>query len=120
GVIRWSGNIFMKVNSRRHKQFGLPASGSIVAKPGWRPTIRSHLICLVLACVVPVWLIAGFLVYHAYDSKRALVTRHVLETARALSMSVDRELAIAQAALQTLSTSPVFAAGDLAGMHNQA
>jgi PAS domain S-box-containing protein len=84
-----------------------------------RPTIHSHLIRLVLACVIPVWLIAGFLVYHAYSSKRAVIKEHMLETARALTMSVDRELAIAQAALQTLSTSPVFDSGDSAGMHNQ-
>lgn len=87
---------------------------------GCLSTIRSHLTSLVLACVLPVWLIAGFLVYYAYASKRALVTEHMLETTRALSMSVDQELATIQAALQALATSPAFDTGDVTAIHNQA
>ena len=108
----------MKTNFFRHTPFEIPEL--IATHHGRQPAIRSHLVRLVLACVLPVWLIAGFLVYHAYNSKRAVVTEHMLETARALSMSVDRELTIAQAALQALSTSPVFNSGDIAGMHKQA
>jgi hypothetical protein len=102
------------MESEHHTQGDKPV------RHGRLPAIRSHLTSLVLACVLPVWLIAGFLVYYAYESKRALVTGHMLDTAHALSMSVDQELANGQSALQALATSPTFISGDLAGIHRQA
>jgi hypothetical protein len=105
---------------RQQKTRDIPAEEAGASQSGRRATIRSHLRRLVLVCVLPVWLISGFLVYYAYDSKRAQETGHMLGTARALSMSVDRELASIQAALQALATSPVFGSGDLAGIHSQA
>ena len=83
-------------------------------------TIRSQLTCLVVACVLPVWLIAGFLVFNAYTSKRNQVNRAMLETARSMTMAVDRELASVQAALLALATSPSFGKGDFADVHRQA
>lgn len=82
-------------------------------------TIRFQLTCLVIASVVPVWLVAGFLVFHAYTAKRNQIDRNALETARVMSMAVDRELSSVQAALQALATSPAFAAGDFAAVHRQ-
>jgi PAS domain S-box-containing protein len=82
-------------------------------------TIRSRLTCLVLAAVLPVWLVSGFLVFHAYSVKRDHVNRNMLETARSLTMVVDRELASVQAALLALATSPTFASGDFSGVHRQ-
>jgi C4-dicarboxylate-specific signal transduction histidine kinase len=90
------------------------------SQSGRQLTIRFQLACLVIACVLPVWLAAGFLVRHIYLSNRSHVTSHMLEAARALSMTVDRELASIQAALQVLATSPAFASGDLAAVHRQA
>jgi hypothetical protein len=57
-----------------------------------RGSIRLWLTSLVVACVLPVWIAAGFLVYHNYQSKRALTEQRMLETARALTMVVDQEL----------------------------
>lgn len=85
-----------------------------------RRTIRFRLACLVLACVLPVWLAAGFLVYYSYQHKRRALQETVLETARALSLVVDRELANMQASLTALATSPSLATGDLAAFHRQA
>lgn len=82
-------------------------------------SINFNLVCLVAACVIPVWLIAGILIHHSYRAMRAQVTENMLEVARFLSMNVDRELASIQAALTGLATSPCFAAGDLAGIHRQ-
>ena len=93
------------------------ASGSLAGNS--RLTIRVRLACLVLACVVPVWLAAGFLVYYSYQSKRALVEHHMQDTARALALVVDRELASMQASLHVLSTSPSIASGNLADLHRQ-
>jgi C4-dicarboxylate-specific signal transduction histidine kinase len=83
-------------------------------------TIRSQLAILVVACVLPVWLVAGFLVVHAYSDKRNQINRNMLETARAMTMVVDRELSSVQAALQALATSPAFANGNFAVVHRQA
>lgn len=86
----------------------------------WRRTIRFRLAVLVLACVLPVWLAAGSILYFAYQDKRQTIERRTLETARALSLAVDRELASVQAALGALATSPSLASGDFAAFHGQA
>ena len=83
-------------------------------------TLRFRLACLVLACILPVWIAAGFVVYHAYQQKRSVMERGVLETSRALSMVVDRELAGMQAEVTALATSPALTAGDFAEFHRQA
>jgi hypothetical protein len=82
-------------------------------------TIRFRLACLVLACVLPVWLAAGLLVYYSYQGKRALMDRHMQDTARALALVVDGELASMHASLHVLATSPSLASGDMAAFHNQ-
>ncbi|NVN91017.1 MAG: PAS domain S-box protein [Desulfuromonadales bacterium] len=89
-------------------------------KPGRTRTIRYHLICLVAVCVIPVWIVAGILVYQSYQTKYAQLTNAMLDAARSLSMNVDRDLASVQAALTAFAVSPSFAAGDLAEIHRQA
>ena len=83
-------------------------------------SIRYQLTCLVLVAVLPVWLVSGFLVFHAYSAKRDQVNRTMLDTARSLTMVVDREVTGVQAALLALATSPTFAAGDFGSVHRQA
>ncbi len=85
-----------------------------------RDSIRFRLASLVIACVLPVWIAAGFLVYHNYQSRRALTEQRMLETARALTMVVDRELANMQASLSVLATSPSLVSGDLPAFYRQA
>jgi two-component system cell cycle sensor histidine kinase/response regulator CckA len=74
----------------------------------------------VIACVLPVWIAAGFLVYYNYQSRRVLTEQRMLETARALTMVVDRELANMQASLSALSTTPSLVSGDLSAFYRQA
>ena len=69
--------------------------------------------------MLPVWLAAGFLVYYSYQNKRALVEHHMQDTARALALVVDRDLASMQASLHVLATSPSLASGNLADLHRQ-
>jgi signal transduction histidine kinase len=85
-----------------------------------RPSVRVRLAGLVAACVLPLWLVAGYLVFTSYRIKLDLVERHMLETARALSQVVDRDQAAIQAALEALRTSPSLASDDLAAFHAQA
>ncbi|MCM0083177.1 ATP-binding protein [Geomonas sp. Red32] len=72
-----------------------------------------------LAAVLPVWLVSGWLVFHAYSVKRAQIGATMLDSARTLASVVDRDLATVQAALLALSTSPAFATGDLKSIHDQ-
>ena len=85
-----------------------------------RGSIRGRLASLVVASVLPVWIAAGFLIYYNYQSRRALTEQRMLETARALTMVVDRELANMQAGLSVLATSPSLVSGDLRAFHHQA
>lgn len=82
--------------------------------------IRSRLTLLVVACVLPVWIAAGFLVYNNYLTRRALTEQRMLDTARALTQVVDRELASMQSDLRVLATSPSLGVGDLNTFYRQA
>ncbi len=75
---------------------------------------------LVVACVVPVWCAAAVLVYHSYVDKRTQIEQHMLDTARALALTVNERLANVEAALRVLATSPSLGSGDLAAFHAQA
>jgi hypothetical protein len=86
---------------------------------GTSTTLRHQLAGLVLAAVLPVWLVSGLLVYHGYSVKREQVQLSMQENARALAMIVDRELFSVQAALVALATSPNFARSDMAAVHQQ-
>ena len=87
---------------------------------GTPSTIRFHLLRLVVASVLPVWLVACLLVYNAYFIKRDQVNTSMLETARTMTRSVDQKLTSVQSALLALATSPSFASGDFAGVQRQA
>jgi len=86
------------------------------------PSNRSlgrRLIGLAAACVLPVWLCAGVLVYFAYEGKKALLEERMAETARGLALAVDRELTIVLAAAEGLTTSPALAGDDFAAFRVQ-
>jgi PAS domain S-box-containing protein len=87
---------------------------------GRRLPVQFWLASLVAACVLPVWIAAGFLVYYSYQNKRALTEQRMLETARALTLVVDRELANVQASLTVLTASSSFDSGDLAVFYRRA
>jgi len=82
--------------------------------------IRFQLALLVLAAVLPVWLLSGVLVFQAYGTKRDQANKTMLNTSHSLAMRLDRELTGVQAALMALATSPAFASGDFAGVQRQA
>lgn len=83
-------------------------------------TIRFWLICLVIACVLPVTVAAGFLIVHSYRQNTASIGQSTIATTRALIQAVDAELYGVQSALQALATSPNLTDGNLAGFHRQA
>ncbi|WP_088346699.1 MULTISPECIES: sensor domain-containing diguanylate cyclase [Rhodomicrobium] len=84
------------------------------------PTIRSRLILLVMACILPASLmIVGMIAYGSHED-RVTLAQSSLGTARALMSTVDRDLAGVQAGLLALATSPHLASDDLAAFYVQA
>jgi signal transduction histidine kinase len=83
-------------------------------------TIQRELVRLVAACVVPCALAAALLTAYSYQRERAMIEQRTLETARALTQAVDRELVRGQAALEVLARSSSLASGDIAGFRRQA
>ncbi len=84
------------------------------------PTIRSKLVLLVMACVVPAALMAVLLITHDYQRARDQLLLNSLSTARAMISVVDRDFASIESSLITLATSPYLASNDLRAFYNQA
>ena len=83
-------------------------------------TIQRELVRLVAACVVPAAFAATVLIAYSYQRERAMIEERTLETARALTQAVDRELVRGQGALEVLARSSSLAGGDMAGFYRQA
>ncbi len=83
-------------------------------------SLRSRLILLTLVLLVPALAAAGMAVYAGYRHDRQEVEKHLQETARALSLLVDRQFGQAEALLWALSTSPQLKEKDYAGFDARA
>lgn len=68
-------------------------------------SLRSRLVLLTLALLVPALVAGGVAVYAGYKNDRTEVEKHLQETSRALSLVVDRQFGQAEALLWALSTS---------------
>src|SRR5450432_3977549 len=84
------------------------------------PSVRTSLTVLVVGCVLPLALVAWFLIVNFYDRERSQLTTNAIGRARALTLVVDREIATTQAALQALGTSNFLVNGDLDGFRSRA
>jgi signal transduction histidine kinase len=73
--------------------------------------LRSHLIALVLASLLPAILFAGVIIYSSYRQQRATIEAGMVDTARALSLAVDRELQASIRTLQALANLEDFTSG---------
>ncbi|QDZ29647.1 ATP-binding protein [Noviherbaspirillum sp. UKPF54] len=83
-------------------------------------SVRTFLVCLILACLLPGLIGAAALFIHDYRNNRAQLEKNTILTARALVQTVDSYLMRSQAVAQSLSTSRALARGDLAEFHRQA
>ncbi len=79
--------------------------------------LRSHLVLLVVAVLVPVTAFAAILTALNLRDQRAAVERALAETAAALALAVDRELEGAINTLQTLAASPEIQRRDVARLY---
>jgi hypothetical protein len=84
------------------------------------PTIRSRLIMLVMACILPGAAMVAGLISHNYYQGRAALTQASLATARAMTSAVDRELAGVRASLLALATSQTLEYDELASFYERA
>jgi len=86
----------------------------------FRLKVRSYLFLLVLAALLPVVTFAAVAIVRLARLERATSEQGMRETARALSLAIDRELASARSALFFLVVSPHLRSGDLEAFHRQA
>src|SRR5215218_6319964 len=77
-----------------------------------RISLRQVLWGLVLAISLPLILVAAGGLYSSYRAERKAVDQRMQESARALSLLLDREIDKSVLALRVLSQSPTLANGD--------
>ncbi|MEG1735024.1 MAG: hypothetical protein RR283_08265, partial [Comamonas sp.] len=87
---------------------------------GAKPSIRSSLIVLVLACLIPAALAQAGLAYYSFKAERQQLLNDTLARVRALTGSLDREMIAAEGAVRALGTSPALLSGDYATFYGQA
>jgi PAS domain S-box-containing protein len=86
----------------------------------FRLRVRSYLVILVLAALIPVVTFGAVAIVRLARLERAASEQALREMARALSLAVDRELAGTRSTLLFLATSPHLRSGDLVAFHRQA
>lgn len=84
------------------------------------PSIRSKLVLLVTACVLPASLMAVVLIAHDYQRTRELLLSNLLGTARAMVSVVDRDMTSIESSLIALGTSPYLASKNYRAFYQQA
>jgi signal transduction histidine kinase/CheY-like chemotaxis protein len=82
--------------------------------------MRSHLVTLVVAVLVPMILFAGIVLVALGRQQRSAVESGAVETARALANAVDEGLISSVKVLEALATSSSLDRGDLRAFHAEA
>jgi two-component sensor histidine kinase len=88
--------------------------------PGADLPIGRRLALLVVGTSLPVVALLIGMLYRNYEISREVMARSTIETARGMSLAVDRELQRAVAAVQALATAESLTLGDLAEFRSQA
>ena len=84
------------------------------------PGIRTSLAALVVGCVLPIAIVAAFLMLRFYETERSQLTTRAVGRARAIVTSLDRDFARTEASLQALGTSHRLVNDDLGGFYLRA
>lgn len=85
-----------------------------------KPSIRTSLTFLVLACIVPAVLAEAGLAFYSFKAERQKLFQDTLDKARMLTDALDRELSAAEGAIRALGTSPSLLNGDYRSFYEQA
>ncbi len=83
-------------------------------------TIRSTVVLLVVACILPAWLLAAIVIYLSYERERAAVLEQTREATHTLLRLIERDIAANQAALETLAASDDIDRSDRSEFYRQA
>jgi diguanylate cyclase (GGDEF)-like protein len=78
-------------------------------------SIRTSLIALVTACILPSLGALGLIIYEDHTQREEAVQREILLRARGLMATIDRDMAKVESSLGVVSTSNRLAAGDISG-----
>jgi PAS domain S-box-containing protein len=92
--------------SRLKRRLIAPVAEVLRRKPLQPRSVRIHLVVLVLAAVLPLVVLAALLFWRDVQLRREAVERGMRNTARALSLAVDREVGSVLAVAQTLAACP--------------
>ncbi len=84
------------------------------------PTIRSRLVFLVVAAILPVSLMAVVVMVYDYQRLREHQARELVGTARSIVATLDKDLAGVESGLRVLSTSRLLLSDDLPAFYLQA
>lgn len=90
---------------------------SIARDEPHRLLLRTHLIVLVLAAVLPLLIFGTIMFWREMDVQRVFVERGMRDTVRALSLAVDREIGQVLSVLTTLAASPHLDVADFKSFH---
>ena len=82
--------------------------------------VRSHLLLLILASLIPVLVFSGVMSVLFHRESRSATERGLVETARALSLAVDAEAYKSTSVLRALAAAEQLETGDLSGFHRLA
>lgn len=82
--------------------------------------IRSRLLILVLAVLIPAFMTAGVGMIYIYTESQQAHRQSMREVAHALALVVDKEIAKREAILQTLAASPALDTSNLDDFYTQA
>jgi signal transduction histidine kinase/CheY-like chemotaxis protein len=85
-----------------------------------RLTIRGYLVLLTLAILLPVLVFSAVVYFRYYAAEQARIEADMLNDARQLALTVERDLAGLQFTAQTLATSDRLADRDYRGFYEQA
>src|SRR5471030_2121036 len=83
-------------------------------------TIQARIAWLVVACILPAWLLAAFVTFLSYERERTNIRQHTLAMTRELMRMVERDLGAGEATAQTLAQSSNIDRGDFAAFQLQA
>ena len=78
-----------------------------------RMRLRTIIVLIALVSAVPLGLFAGWLLFHSWQEQRGLVDRQNVDTARAISLVVDKEVESTAAALNVLASIDALDGPDL-------
>jgi len=83
-------------------------------------SVRTYLIAIVIAVLIPALLVGGWLASRSAAAERVQVERNLDQKTREILANINREIIAAKSVLSSLATSPSLQSGKLIKFHRQA